>query len=133
MNDIGDMLWSRVQQILGKFSESILEMDRGLSCNVARLAGGAFLLRGYLAIENGENEEVAIFVSVQRDEEHVVIESDVGFELGAVIADGPSVSIFSPVLCPTIDRGFEAWIEAFSDFLESNEEIIKSAVNRGRP
>lgn len=131
MDELADVLWMRLQEVMANFSVRLSNEDSELRCSIVRLRNEAFPLRGYLAFQKHSNDEVAIFVDMQCDEFEASISSDVSLEDGFVIADGPSLSVPLVVSKVEFELEIECWIKNFGKFLEFNEVVIRSAVGGG--
>lgn len=125
-----EAFWSRLHATLSIIEGKIAILEPTIIRDIGCTANDSFVLRGYLALRrNSDSDEIAITVDVHGDGEQVTITSDVCRDDGRVLMVGPSAVIRSSDADPVNDSELQVWLDAFAQFLLSNESAILLAVS----
>jgi hypothetical protein len=126
MTNIAEALWPRICGLLTLFWEKLAAGDPSLVCNIGRTSNDAFPLRAFLAIcRSLDGAELSITVDVRDVGVEFRIESDVCFEDGRIIANGP-IATFQK--SQEIDSALEVWLDELDEFLQETQPKVAFAL-----
>ena len=129
--EIPEIWTTRLSRNLDAFAKEVVERYNFIEYSLGSNSNVAFLLRAYLAFRRKaeiDGNEIAITVDVQADGLKFTISSDVCYDTGAIIADGPSEE--KPLAEGfDLDEVLNKWMDEFSGFLVDAREQVFSAIS----
>lgn len=129
--EIPETWTTRLSLNLDRFAKEVIESYNFIEYSLEGNSNTAFLLRAYLAFRRKadiDGNEVAITVDVQAGGLKFTISSDVCYDTGAIIADGPSEEK-SLAEDFDLDEALNKWMDEFSGFLIDARELVFSAIS----
>lgn len=123
--------WKKLEGVLQLLVAQLLAQHTGFKFHIGNSSNSVFPLRAYLTIlRSNDGDELSITVDIKRQEDGLLIDSDVVGEEGVIIADGPSLELDGDLSSPSVQVKIDEWFESFDSLFVEKSTDIETAIRR---